>query len=151
LEDGIMNGSPMSKRWDPLRDFQREVGRLFETLEPLPHWRFQRPYPAVNLYDAGEHYIVAAELPGMSPEEIDLAITGETLTLRGERKRPEGAMEESYRRQERLFGRWSRAVTLPDRVDSSRASAQFSNGILVVTLPKSEDARPKHIVVTASP
>ena len=68
----------------------------------------------------------------MSPEEIDLSITGETLTLRGERKRPEGVADESYRRQERPFGRWTRTVTLPDRVESGQVSASYAQGVLTV-------------------
>jgi HSP20 family protein len=143
-----MSGAYTQRRWDPFRDFQREVGRLFETFEPLQPWRAARPFPAVNLYDAKERYILTAELPGMAPEDLDLSITGETLTLRGERRRPEGVADESYRRQERQFGRWSRSVTLPERVDGTKVAAQFAHGILTVTLPKAEEARPRQIVVT---
>jgi HSP20 family protein len=145
-----MAGPPISRRWDPLREFQREVGRLFETLEPLQHWRIPHPYPPVNLYDGGDHYRLTAALPGLTPEDIELAITGETLTMRGERKRPEGTPEECYRRQERLFGRWSRTLNLPGRVDGGRAVAQFGLGILTITVPKAEDVRPKQIVVSAA-
>ncbi|MBV8381019.1 MAG: Hsp20/alpha crystallin family protein, partial [Planctomycetaceae bacterium] len=109
-----MSGLNWQRRWDPFRDLQREVGRLFETLEPLQHWRLTRQYPAINLYDAGDHYVLAAQLPGMTPEEVDLSITGETLTIKGDRKRPEGVSHESYRRQERVFGRWTRTILLPD-------------------------------------
>jgi HSP20 family protein len=126
------------------------MGLLFHTLEPLRLWRSPRPYPPVNLYDGGDHYVLTAELPGTTPDEIELAITGETLTLRGERKRAEDVSEESYRRQERLFGRWSRSVALPERIDGSKASAQFALGILSVTLPKTDEARPRQIPVTAN-
>ncbi len=144
-----MSGLNWQRRWDPFRDFQREVGRLFETFEPLTNWRLPRTFPLVNLYDAGEAYVLTAQLPGVGPEEVDLSITGETLTLRGERKRPEGVSEESYRRQERQFGRWTRTVTLPDRVETGDVSATFADGILTVTMPKSEAARPRQINVTA--
>jgi HSP20 family protein len=70
--------------------------------------------------------------------------------MRGERKRPEGVSDESYRRQERPFGRWSRTVTLPDRVDSAQVSATFAHGILTVSIPKAESARPRQISVTAA-
>lgn len=139
------------RRWDPFRDFQREVGRLFETFEPLTSWRLPRAFPPVNLYDAGETYVLTAQLPGVGPEDVDLSITGETLTLRGERKRTEGVSEDSYRRQERQFGRWTRTVTLPDRVETSDVAATFANGILTVTLPKSEESRPRQINVSAQP
>jgi HSP20 family protein len=145
-----MSGLNWQRRWDPFRDLQREVGRLFESLEPFHQWRVERQFPALNLYDAGDHYILSAQLPGMAPEDVDLSITGETLTMRGERKRPEGVAEESYRRQERPFGRWTRTVTLPDRVDSTQVSASFAQGILTVSIPKAESARPRHISVTAA-
>jgi HSP20 family protein len=145
-----MSGLNWQRRWDPFRDLQREVGRLFETLEPLQHWRLTRQYPAINLYDAGDHYVLAAQLPGMTPEEVDLSITGETLTIKGDRKRPEGVSDESYRRQERVFGRWTRTILLPDRVDGASVSATFAHGILTVTLPKAESARPRQIVVSAA-
>ncbi len=94
-----------------------EVGRLFESLDPFQSARRAHVYPPLNLYDAGERYILSAQLPGVATGEIDLTITGETLTMRGERKRAEGIKDESYRRQERPMGRWSRTVTLPDRVE----------------------------------
>jgi HSP20 family protein len=74
------------QRWDPFRDFQREVGRLFESMEPVQHWRVTRGVPPINLYDSGETYVLTALLPGIGPEEVDLSITGETLTIRGDRK-----------------------------------------------------------------
>src|SRR4051812_30356897 len=107
-----MSGANWQRRWDPFRDLQREMGRLFETLEPFQPWRIVRQFPAINLYDAGDRYVLTAQLPGMVPEDLDLSITGETLTIKGDRKRPEGVADESYRRQERLFGRWARTVAL---------------------------------------
>jgi HSP20 family protein len=146
----MMSSWPGPRRWDPFRDLQREVGRLLQTLEPIPSWRSPRPFPAINLYDAGDRYILTADLPGMAPDELDLSLTGETLTLRGERRRPEGVNDESYRRQERPFGRWSRSVTLPERIDAAGVSAQCSQGVLVVHLPKSEDVKPRQIPVTST-
>jgi HSP20 family protein len=143
-----MSGLNWQRHWDPFRDFQREVGRLFESLEPVQHWRLARGVPPINLYDAGDTYILTAQLPGVGPEEVDLSITGETLTIRGDRKRPDGVSEESYRRQERHFGRWTRTVTLPDRVDGANVSATFANGVLTVKLPKAEESRPRQINVT---
>lgn len=144
-----MNGVGWQRRWDPFHEFQREVGRLFETLEPLQTFRVTRNFPPVNLYDAGDRYILTAPVPGMAPEDLDLSITGETLTVRGERKRSEGVSDESYRRQERPLGKWTRTVTLPDRVEGEDISASYAQGVLTVTLPKAESARPRHISVTA--
>ncbi len=145
-----MSGLHWQRRWDPLRELQREMGRLFESLDPIEAVRRAHQYPPLNLYDAGNRYILSAQLPGVTPGDIDLTITGETLTMRGERKRSEGVREESYRRQERPMGRWARTVTLPDHVDGSQVAAAFSDGILTVTLPKAESAMPRHITVTAS-
>jgi HSP20 family protein len=144
-----MSGLNWQRRWDPFRDFQREVGRLFETFEPISQLRAARAFPAVNLVDSGDDYVLTAQLPGIGPEDVDLSITGETLTLKGERKRPDGVAEESYRRQERHFGRWSRTIVLPDRIEGAKVSASFANGILTVLLPKSEAAKPRQISVTA--
>jgi HSP20 family protein len=146
-EGDSMSGLHWQRRWDPFRELQREVGRLFESLDPFQSARRAHVYPPLNLYDAGERYILSAQLPGVATGEIDLTITGETLTMRGERKRAEGIKDDSYRRQERPIGRWSRTVTLPDRVDSTQVSASFANGILTVSLPKAESAKPRHITV----
>ncbi len=147
-----MSGLAWQRRLDPFREIQREMGRLFESFEPLPlqTWRLARHFPPVNLLDAGDRYIMSVPAAGMSPEDLDLSITGETLTLRGERKRPEGVAEERYRRQERFFGRWTRTVTLPDRVESGNVSASYNLGVLTITLPKAEGARPRQISVTTS-
>jgi HSP20 family protein len=143
-----MSGLPWQRRWDPFRELQREVGRIFESLDPFQGARRVQLYPPLNLHDAGDRYVLSAQLPGVAPGEIELTITGETLTMRGERKRPEGIKDDCYRRQERPMGRWSRTVTLPDRVDSLQVSASFANGILTVSLPKAEGARPRQINVT---
>lgn len=137
-----------TRRWDPFRDL-REVGRLFETLNPPTTPRAARPYPPINLADGGDRYTLTAQLPGMAAEALDLSIAGETLTLRGERGRPQGVAEEGYRRQERPFGRWSRTIILPDRVDGSAITAELADGVLTVVVPKAEDSRPRQIVVTA--
>ncbi len=135
---------------DPFRDFQREVGRIFETLGPPQSGRILRGLPPINLYELGDQYILTTPLPGMKPDDVELSITGETLTIRGERKRPEGVAEESYRRQERVFGRWTRTVTLPGRVESAGVAATFTQGLLTVTIPKVEQAAPRQINVTAA-
>ena len=145
-----MHGSYLHRRWDPLRELHREVGRLFETFEPLQTLRLQRAFPAINLYDAKDRYVLTAELPGMAPGDLDVSITGETLCLRGERKRPQGVSDESYRRQERQFGRWSRTITLPEHVDAGQVAAEFAHGILTVVLPKAEEAKPRQIVVSSA-
>lgn len=136
--------------WDPFRDFQREVGRLFETLGSPQPWRVPRGVPPINLHEAEGQYILTTPLPGMKPDEVELSISGETLTIRGERRRPEGVAEENYRRQERDIGRWSRSITLPNRVETAGVTAHFAYGLLTVTIPKAEQSRARQINVTAS-
>ena len=144
-----MSGWQGPTSWDPFRDFQREVGRLFETLGPLQHWRLPQGVPPVNLYEVEDRYVLTTPLPGLLPEDVELSITGETLTIRGERKRSEGVAEENYRRQERVLGRWSRTITLPNRVETARIAAYFAHGLLTVEIPKAEQARPRQINVTS--
>ena len=144
-----MSSLPWQQRWDPFRELQREVGRIIESFDPFPLARRVQVYPPMNLYDAGDRYVLTAQLPGMTSGDIELTITGETLTMRGERKRSEGVKDEQYRRQERPMGRWSRTVTLPDRVDNEQVSATFADGILTINLPKAAEARPRHIAVKA--
>jgi HSP20 family protein len=136
-------------RWDPFRELEREVGRLFGSLDPLAV-RSTRPFPAINLYDAKDKFIVSAELPGVEADEIELALTGETITLRGNRKRSSEVADESFRRQERFFGQWARTVTLPERVNGTEVSADFAHGILTISLPKVEEAKPRQIAVKTS-
>jgi HSP20 family protein len=138
------------RRWDPFQELQREMGRLFESLDPMQSKRQIYRYPPLNLYDAADRYILSVQLPGMAPSDIELTITGETLTLRGERTRAEGVKEDGYRRQERPMGRWSRTITLPDRVESTQVGASFADGILTVTFPKAEGTQPRQITVTAA-
>ena len=144
-----MSGLPWQRGWDPFQELQREVGRIIGSLDPFQVARRVHVYPPMNLYDAGDRYVLTAQLPGITSGDIELSITGETLTIRGERKRAEGIKDDNYRRQERPMGRWSRTVTLPDRVENEQVSATFANGILTINLPKAAEARPRHIAVTA--
>ncbi len=141
-----MSGWHGPTSWDPFRDFQREVGRLFAP----GTWMVPRGVPPVNLAEVDHQYILTTPLPGMIPEDVELSITGETVTIRGERKRPDGVAEESYRRQERVPGRWSRTITLPDRVETAAVVAVFVDGVLTVTIPKAQQPQPRQINVSSA-
>ena len=106
-----MSGLPWQRGWDPFRELQREVGRIIESFDPFQVARRVQVYPPMNLYDAGDQYVLTAQLPGITSSDIELTITGETIMIRGERRRTEGVKEDSYRRQERPMGRWSRTIT----------------------------------------
>src|SRR5262249_21434698 len=82
-----MSGLPWQRGWDPFRELQREVGRIIGSFDPLLLARRVPVYPPMNLYDAGDRYVLTAQLPGLTPGDLELTITGETLTMRGERKR----------------------------------------------------------------
>lgn len=114
----------------------------------LPAYAWRRSMPSVNVYDAGEMFVVTAELPGVRPSEFELALTGETLTLRGRRNPDEAVPDEAYRRQERPFGAWSRSIALPTRVAGERIRATLAHGVLTVELPKAEDVPTRQIPVT---
>jgi len=144
-----MAGPDWGGGWEPFHEFQREMGRLFQSLDPFPTLRHIRTFPPINLHAAGDEFLLSAQIPGLTPDDVELTVTSETLTIRGERKRPEGVKDDSYRRQERFMGRWSRTITLPDRVDEARVSAQFADGVLTVRLPRAGGGKPRHIAVTA--
>jgi len=107
-------------------------------------------YPLLNVYDDGESFVIRAEVPGIDPKNLDITVTGDTLTLRGERKArelPEGA---SYHRRELTSGQFRRSLTLPDQVDSAKVVASYKNGILDILLPRAEQAKLRKIEVKSS-
>ncbi len=138
---------------DPYRELERRW-RGLEHLRGYPHLHhhhhhFFRPhdYPPVNVFNTDDETIVSLEMPGVAMKDLDLSVTGGTFTLKGERKAIETPDKERYHRRERPTGTFVRTINLPDRVDACRAAATCRNGILTVTLPKLEEARPKKIEV----
>jgi HSP20 family protein len=106
--------------------------------------------PAVNVYDAGSDFVVTAELPGVRPDQFELTLTGDTLTLRGRRDPDPSIPDEAYRRQERPFGPWSRSINLPSRIAADQIRATLAQGVLTVILPKAEEVPTRQIRVTMS-
>lgn len=142
----------MSEARNPFDEFQRQFGRLLmNSIEQGTGRRLVRLYPLLNLYDRAEEFLLVAEVTGTSPEDIEVTISGDTVLLKGERKRREGVGDEAYRRQERVAGRWSRTVTLPEAIDADGVVADCVDGRLLVTLPKDQKGRPRRIKVTSSP
>ena len=104
--------------------------------------------PAVDIYETDAHdVIIKAELPEMTREDIEVTVENDTLTLRGERKMPEGIKEEQFRRVERTYGAFTRSFTLPNTVDAAKVSAEYKHGVLTVKLPFREEAKPRTINV----
>jgi len=129
---------------DPFAQLQRELEsmleRAFGTEGP------SSLYPPVNLFDAGEHYVVKAELPGVRPEDLELTVQDNTLVLRGERTLPETAQNAAYHRRERGEGQFRRVVRLPGPTEGE-PQAQFRDGVLTVRLPKASQARPRRVTI----
>ncbi len=136
-----------------MADVQDEVNRLVDRVwhlglrgGPLDG---QEWAPAIDVIEEPDRFLVRAELPGLSTEDVDVSISGGTLTIRGQKPSdlPEGD-DRQYLRSERRFGAYSRTVPLPTPIDAENASAHCRKGVLEVVLPKKEDARPKIIEIT---
>lgn len=136
--------------YDPFRTFDILRARLDQALRDLDE-NTARPraiWPRVNLYDRGEAYEVQAEIPGVDEKDLELSATGESLTIKGERR---AANLEGYavHRNERGALRFARTVPLPMKIDVSEVSASLKDGILTVTLPKRPESKPRSITVKA--
>src|SRR5215468_1774988 len=135
-------------RWSNLRD---ELNSFFD----MPFWSnfgrtgqlFTGWSPALDLYESGDHFLAVVELPGLRKEGIDISLHDGTLTISGERNR-ESNNGEKAQRTERYVGTFRRSIALPTQVDVSKVSATYQDGILKVTLPKAEEAKPKKIQVS---
>jgi HSP20 family protein len=115
----------------------RLLGREGETFVPL------------DVYESEDELVVKASLPGVEPEDVDVSITGDTLSIKGEFKSEEETEKPSYHRQERRYGGFHRALTLPTQVEADKAEAVFEHGVLTLTVPKAETEKPKTIKVKA--
>jgi HSP20 family protein len=134
--------------WEPFRDLERQVDRLLESLPfPFPVLRLERQFPPVNLYELDDEYLLTAELPGTSSENLELTVGGGVLTLKGQRPAPPGVADEQFRRHERVWGSWERAISVPDRVQEEKVAAEFADGILKIHLPKLPEVKPRQIQV----
>ena len=138
---------------DPFREFaamQDRMNRMFgnaylrdEDTGVRGSW-----VPAVDIYETGNHdLVVRAELPGINREDIEVTVENSTLVLKGEKKFEKEVKEENYRRIERTYGTFHRSFTLPTTVDASKVTAEYKHGVLTVTLPFKEEAKPRSINV----
>lgn len=135
--------------WDPFHDLEREVDRLLAGVSlSFQGLRFGRQYPAVNVYDLDTELLITAELPGVKSEDLELTVADSVLTLRGKRSGPDGVPDERYRRQERPRGVWQRSLSLPERIHEEQMTAEFTNGLLKIHLPKAPTVQPRQIPIT---
>ncbi len=141
-------------RWEPFEEFRsirRAMDDLFSDLmgpRRLWAWEGEHSFP-LDLYETGDALVVKAALPGFRPEDVDISIQGDVLTIRGELKHEEKVERENYYRRELRHGTFSRSLPLPVRVEHEKAEAEFEQGVLTITLPKAAEARPKSIKVRA--
>jgi HSP20 family protein len=139
-----------------LSDVERMFQEWFEDFWSSPVPRFWRPSlarlrtmaleaPALDVYEQKDDLIVKAEIPGLTKDEIDITLEGNTLTIKGEKKKEEEIKEEDYYRCERTYGAFSRSIDLPAAVHTDKVNASFNNGVLEIRLPKTEEAK-KNVV-----
>jgi HSP20 family protein len=138
-------------RWDPLREvtsLRDEVNRLFS--RTLGDGRGGSVWsPPVDVFDNDDEIVLKAELPGLGPDDIDIEVDENVLTIKGERKFEEKVEEGRYYRLERAYGSFSRSLALPQGVKADEISADFEGGVLQVRVPKADEVKPRKIAVTA--
>ena len=135
--------------WRDMDRLQQDMSRLFGDLN-VNRTRRASSFPAINVWAAEESARVTAEIPGVSKDDLEINVTGETLTLSGVRAQDDLPESARYHRQERRFGEFSRSIQLPYTVDTNKVKAVFKNGVLSVELPRVEAEKPKKITVKAS-
>ena len=140
-------------RWEPAR----EMMTLREAMDYLFDDAFTRPLtlrdgwsaPAINMYQTDDEIVVKASLPGVKADEVQINITGEILTLKGETKQVEENKDQAWHMREQRWGTFERSIALPTEVIADQARAEFENGILTISLPKAEEVKPKTINIKA--
>ncbi len=141
-------------RWQPFSDvvtLRQAMDRLFDDSFVRPA-RFAGLFgegaeKPIDMYQTDEEVVVKASVPGVKPEQVDVTITGDTLTIKGETKTEEEVKKENYFRKERSYGAFSRSILLPSSLQTDKAEASFENGVLTLTIPKAEESKPKQIKI----
>jgi HSP20 family protein len=140
-----------SRLLDGFREIERIQSQLNHLFDGYSAWRTTHEYPAINVWASQDSVVVTAELPGVAPEDIDVSVVNDTLTIRGSRQTElssnSAPAQEAVYRSERPFGQFSRSIQLPFRIDSDKIAAAFKKGVLQLTLPRAEQDKPKKIAV----
>ncbi len=140
----------MTNRETGLDQLQRNINRLFDL-----DWDWDRDLelfegmgtPAIDLFEENDNYVVTCDLPGVKKEDLDISVSGNVLTIKGEKKDSREDKDGRYYRRETWSGSFQRTVTLPETVDPNKINAEMKNGELVLTLPKKEEVKPRQIKV----
>ena len=133
-----------------LRHIQRELSRLHESWFGESRRIGGGPYPPVNVYESPEEVLVQCEVAGVDAGDLDVSITGETLTIKGAKRPLPDEEKLNFVRRERGSGEFTRMIVLPDAVEADRIEANLDNGIMTIRLPKAAAAKPKHIEIKPS-
>ena len=142
-------------RWEPAREMmtlREAMDRLFDDAFTSPlsvRSGWSMGAPAIDMYQTDNEVVVKASIPGVKAEEVQINITGDVLTLKGEIKHEEERNDRAWHIREQRFGSFERSVALPTAVKSDKAEAVFENGVLTVTLPKADEVKPKTISIKA--
>jgi HSP20 family protein len=144
-------------RWEPFRDLlatQKEFDRLFrEAFSPMfgeGEISTRTWAPAVDIYETADNIVLKAELPGVDPKDVEIRVEDNTLFLKGERKFEKEVKEENYHRVERSYGSFARSFSLPSSIAADKVTAEYKDGLLTLTMPKREEAKPKTIKINLS-
>jgi len=140
-------GRPLARLQDDMNDL---FHRFFDDWDaPLTSWRSETWWPALDVSEQDDKVVVKAEMPGMKHDDIELSVMNGTLTINGEKKESQEDKGEGYYHSERRYGTFRRDIALPASVDSEKVEATYKDGVLTVTLPKTEQAKAKHVSVKA--
>lgn len=145
----VTRWDPLAALWREMSEFPRDVGRLLDRwhVAPVNWYRLSPAYPALNIWEDNDNVYAEAELPGLNLEDLEIVVTGaDELTIKGERRAAE-VPNAIWHRQERGFGKFTRVVQLPVPVDADKVEARLEHGVLTITMPKTEAARARRIVV----
>jgi HSP20 family protein len=141
-------------RWEPVRELnslQNEMNRLFASFFDAPRategGAVARWLPAMDLIESDDHFILRADLPGLSDDDVNVELEDSTLTISGERKAEHEEHEQGFYRLERAYGTFSRSLTLPKGINSEGITASFDRGVLEVRIPKPEQHKPKKVSI----
>ena len=140
-------------RWEPFRnmsDIQGEVNRLFESFlgRPMVAAPTMRAWvPAVDMHETKDALVLTVEVPGVSEKDVTVSMTGDLLSIKGERRVADEARDQQYLHSERVFGHFERLIQLPFDVQADQVKATYRDGVLQVTLPKAEELKPREIKI----
>ncbi|MBC8414509.1 MAG: Hsp20/alpha crystallin family protein [Nitrospira sp.] len=129
-------------QWDELERMRRVMSGLDR--------RSEAEFPPVNTWISSDDSVVTTEIPGVVPEDLDITVTGRTVTLRGSRRVDDAEAGQRFHRRERWSGDFTKAIELPFKIEADKVKAQFKKGVLYLTLPKAEDEKPKKIEIKSS-